>query len=166
MKLTEKQKRFCEEYLTDLNAAQAAIRSGYSEDTAKEQASRLLTNVNVQAYVAELQEIRSKKVECTSEMVLKELMKLGFSNVSDLKNNWEEFKSWDEIPEEKKHIIQEVETITSKNKEGTETTRLKVKLHSKTDALEKIAKHIGFYEKDNKQKEGGVTIVQLPSNER
>ena len=44
-KLTNRQKRFVEEYLIDLNARQAAIRAGYSPKTAQEQASRLLANV-------------------------------------------------------------------------------------------------------------------------
>ena len=43
--LTAKQQRFCEEYLIDLNATQAAVRAGYSAKTANEQGSRLLTNV-------------------------------------------------------------------------------------------------------------------------
>ena len=47
-KLTNRQKRFVEEYLIDLNARQAAIRAGYSPKTAQEQASRLLANVKVQ----------------------------------------------------------------------------------------------------------------------
>ena len=41
MALTDKQKRFCEEYLIDLNATQAAIRAGYSPKTAEQTASRL-----------------------------------------------------------------------------------------------------------------------------
>ena len=35
-KLTAKQQRFCDEYLIDLNATQAAIRAGYSEKTARQ----------------------------------------------------------------------------------------------------------------------------------
>ncbi len=53
-KLTDKQKRFCQEYLKDCNAAQAAVRAGYSAKTAKEQAARLLTNVNLQEYLNSL----------------------------------------------------------------------------------------------------------------
>lgn len=52
MALTDKQKRFCEEYLIDLNATQAAIRAGYSPKTAEQTASRLLRNVKVQEYIA------------------------------------------------------------------------------------------------------------------
>lgn len=50
-KLTEKQRQFVREYLIDLNATQAAIRTGYSAKTAKVQGSRLLTNVAVQAAI-------------------------------------------------------------------------------------------------------------------
>ena len=46
-KLTEKQQRFVEEYLVDLNATQAAIRAGYSVKTADVQGSRMLRNVKV-----------------------------------------------------------------------------------------------------------------------
>lgn len=43
--MTDKQARFCEEYMIDLNATQAAIRAGYSPKTAQEQSARLLSNV-------------------------------------------------------------------------------------------------------------------------
>ena len=46
-KLTEKQKKFVDEYLIDLNATQAAIRAGYSEKTARSIGQRLLTNVDI-----------------------------------------------------------------------------------------------------------------------
>lgn len=53
--LTAKQKRFCDEYLIDLNATQAAIRAGYSAKTARSQGQRLLTNVDVQEYLQDFQ---------------------------------------------------------------------------------------------------------------
>ena len=54
--ISDKQKRFCLEYVKDYNGTQAAIRAGYSKKTANEQASRLLTNVNISKYLAELKE--------------------------------------------------------------------------------------------------------------
>ena len=51
--MTEKQKRFADEYLKDLNAAQAAIRAGYSSKTAKQIGQRMLTNVDLKAYIDE-----------------------------------------------------------------------------------------------------------------
>ena len=72
-KLTPKQLMFCQEYLIDLNATQACIRSGYSEKTAEQQASRLLRNVKVKSEVNRLKAIREKKVELTAEKVLKDI---------------------------------------------------------------------------------------------
>jgi phage terminase small subunit len=51
MNLSLKQKRFCDEYLIDLNATQAAIRAGYSKKTAASQGERLLRKVEIQACV-------------------------------------------------------------------------------------------------------------------
>lgn len=50
-KLTEKQKRFCDEYLIDLNATQAAIRAGYSEKTARQIGQENLTKPDIREYI-------------------------------------------------------------------------------------------------------------------
>jgi phage terminase small subunit len=71
--LNPKQTRFVAEYLKDLNATQAAIRCGYSERTAKQQGSRLLTNADIAAAVAAGQERLAGKLELTAEKVLKDL---------------------------------------------------------------------------------------------
>lgn len=54
--MTPRQEKFCVEYLIDLNATQAAIRSGYSKRTAEALASRLLRNVNIRGRIKELQD--------------------------------------------------------------------------------------------------------------
>ena len=69
-KLTDKQRKFCDEYLVDLNATQAAIRVGYSEKTASEQSSRLLSNVKIQNYIQNKQKKTSDKLEITKEQIL------------------------------------------------------------------------------------------------
>ena len=69
-KLTPKQDTFCQEYLKDLNATQAAIRAGYSEATAQEQSSRLLSNVMVKERVQALMDERKKRTEITADYVL------------------------------------------------------------------------------------------------
>lgn len=65
MPLTAKQEAFVREYLVDHNGTQAAIRAGYSERTANEQASRLLANVNVRAAVNHEQNKAAEKIELT-----------------------------------------------------------------------------------------------------
>ena len=70
MALTPKQAQFVAEYLIDLNATQAAIRSGYSEKTAYSMGQRLLKNVEVAEAVAKAQNIRSERTEITQDYVL------------------------------------------------------------------------------------------------
>lgn len=50
-KLTLKQQRFCDEYLIDLNATQAAIRAGYSEKTARQTAAENLSKPCIREYI-------------------------------------------------------------------------------------------------------------------
>jgi phage terminase small subunit len=69
-KLTEKQRKFCDEYLIDCNATQAAIRAGYSQKTANEQGSKLLNNKSVSAYIDEqLEQIHSEKTADAQEVL-------------------------------------------------------------------------------------------------
>ena len=68
--LNAKQEAFCREYIIDLNGTQAAIRAGYSERTAQEQSSRLLSNVMVSDRVAELKRERSSRVQIDADWVL------------------------------------------------------------------------------------------------
>jgi phage terminase small subunit len=69
--LSPKQAAFVREYLIDLNATQAAIRAGYSQKTAAEQAARLLTNVKVKAEVQTAMDNRADKTGITQDYVLK-----------------------------------------------------------------------------------------------
>lgn len=68
--MNAKQKRFCDEYLIDCNATQAAIRAGYSEKTANEQGTRLLANVSIKKYIDEqLEKIHNEKTADAQEVL-------------------------------------------------------------------------------------------------
>lgn len=71
--LTPKQQRFVLEYLKDQNGTQAAIRTGYSEKTAKQQGSRLLTYPNVQAALRAGQKKVAKQAAVTVDSLMAEL---------------------------------------------------------------------------------------------
>lgn len=68
--MNRKQKRFCDEYLIDCNATQAAIRAGYSEKTAKVTGAKLLTNANLKAYIDEqLERLHDEKTANAQEVI-------------------------------------------------------------------------------------------------
>lgn len=70
MALTKKQKRFCDEYLIDCNATQAAIRAGYSPKTAKSIGQENLTKPDIKAYIEEqLERMHSEKTADAQEVI-------------------------------------------------------------------------------------------------
>lgn len=70
MKLTEKQKKFCDEYIKLGNATQAAINAGYSKRTARSQGQRLLTNVDIKNYIDErMEQLASERIMSAQEIL-------------------------------------------------------------------------------------------------
>lgn len=68
--MNARQKRFCDEYLIDCNATQAAIRAGYNDSTAYSQGQRMLKNVEIKAYIDEaLEKIHSEKTADAQEVL-------------------------------------------------------------------------------------------------
>jgi phage terminase small subunit len=85
-KLTAKQQRFCDEYLIDLNATQAAIRAGYSERTANRIGAENMTKLVIKEYIAERMAEKEKDLIADQDEVLKYLTSVmrGKSNASVL----------------------------------------------------------------------------------
>lgn len=75
--MTEKQDKFCREYILDFNAAAAARRAGYSEKTSNRIASRLLSKVDIQAYIADLKHIAAVESRVTPQWILSKLEKIA-----------------------------------------------------------------------------------------
>lgn len=74
--MTPKQQRFVEEYLIDLNATQAAIRAGYSADTARQMGSENLSKPDIADAIAEAGAKRSEQAGIDAAYVLRQAVKL------------------------------------------------------------------------------------------
>lgn len=72
-KMTAKQMRFCDEYLIDLNATQAAIRAGYSEKTAGVMAAENLKKPNIKSYIEQRMAEKEAALIADQDEVLKYL---------------------------------------------------------------------------------------------
>lgn len=163
MRLTDKQRKFCDEYLIDLNATQAAIRAGYTENYANTNASKLLQNTTVSQYIGERQKELSRKTEITQERVIRELALIAFSNNADYAHVVEKKMQveaggalvdlldkdgkpvmyrtvepvlTEELTEEQKRAL----AVIKKGRDG-----LEVKSCDKVKALELLGKHLGIF---------------------
>ena len=150
--LNERQKQFCDEYLIDLNATQAAIRAGYKEKTAYSMGQRLLKNVEIQREIQKKKDKRSERTEITQDMVLRELAAIAFADATDyvqvvqkpyLTEDGEEVF----LPDVAITETNELTAIQKKAIAGIKQGKngIELKLNDKTKALELLGKHLGMF---------------------
>ena len=163
--MTEKQIRFCEEYLVDLNATQAAIRAGYSEKRASEQAYQLLQKTTVQNYIQQRKADRIGRTEITQDFVLNELKAIASVNATDFARvvekhataliEGEEVKLYD--AEGNPVMYRTVEPILTEELTETQKKALavikrgrdgfEIKPYDKVRVLELLGRHLGMWDK-------------------
>lgn len=151
--MTPKQAQFVREYLIDLNATQAAIRAGYSAQTASSQAERLLRNVEIAAAVKDAMDARAERTEVTADRVLEEFARIAFydpSRVFSADDHGMPKIDYSAATEDDWRVVGEVsnETRREKGADGypdAEIQKAKVKLHCKLTALGQIGKHLGMF---------------------
>lgn len=140
--MTKKQKLFVEEYLIDLNATQAAIRAGYSPETAGSIGSENLKKPEIRARIDKAMAERSKRTGINQDRVLQELAKIGFANIIDVVDP----VTAKVLPDAKEEDLACIQSIKIKpNEWGIER---EVKMYDKKAALVDIGRHLGMF-KDN-----------------
>lgn len=143
--LNDKQHRFIEEYLIDLNATQAAIRAGYSEKTSRSIAQRLLTNVDIQNAISEAKKSRSKRTQITQDRVLQEFAKIGFSDIRNLFTEGGNLRPLSELDAETAAAISSVEVVTKNLGDGEVEYVHKIKMWDKVGSLTQMGRHLGMF---------------------
>jgi phage terminase small subunit len=137
--LTPKQQRFCDEYLTDMNATRAALAAGYSRSTAMN--GQLMGLPKIVAYIKKHQLTARESILLDHRLLLDQLGRIAFASMGDYFDADGNMRPINELGEDEKAAIWSISVTESKD--GTKTT--KIKLHNKMSAMEKIAKHIHFY---------------------
>lgn len=140
--MTKKQKRFAEEYLIDLNATQAAIRAGYSPDTAGSIGSENLKKPEIRAHIDKAMAERSKRTGVNQDRVLLELAKLAFVNAKDV-IDFSKGKVKEDAAAEDLACIQSVKIKPTEFGEERE-----IKLFDKKGALVDLGKHLGMFKEN------------------
>lgn len=141
--MTKKQKRFVEEYLIDLNATQAAIRAGYSPESAYSIGSENLKKPEIRACIEKAMAERSKRTGVNQDRIIMELAKIGFLNPKDLVN-FDEATVKEEAAEEDLAAIASVRVKRFPTKDGEGIER-EIKMYDKSKALELLGRHLGMF---------------------
>ena len=154
--LTKKQKRFVEEYLIDLNATQAAIRAGYSPDTAQQMGSENLSKPVIKNTIDRAIAERSRRTGINQDRVIQEIAKLAFLNPIDV-IDMDEATFKGEANRDDTACIASVKVKVIPGEDGNITER-EVKTYDKLKALELLGKHLGMFT-DKLKMEGNVPVV-------
>lgn len=137
--MTKKQKLFVEEYLIDLNATQAAIRAGYSPDTAGSIGGENLKKPEISAAIAKAMAERSKRTGINQDRILQEIAKLALVNIDDVVD----LKTGKIKKTATKEDLACIQSIKIKPTEfGTER---EIKFYDKKGSLEMAGKHLGMF---------------------
>lgn len=168
-KLTSKQKIFCDEYLIDLNATQAAIRAGYKTKYPDKIGSELLGKTRVKEYIQKRMKDREQRTEITQDFVLNELYAIAAAKGPDYMKIVEKPVLVNGIPvvdnDGNSRTYKDVEleltnNLTENSKKAIAgikygTNGIEVKLNDKVKALELLGKHLGMF-KDKVEHSGAI----------
>ena len=138
--LNAKQTRFCEEYLIDLNATQAAIRAGYSPETAGAIGAENLKKPQIQKAIARAMADRSRRTGVNADRIVMELAKIAFVNAADVIDADDATLKTDAAAED----LAAVQSVKVKSF-GDDGVEREIKLADKIKALELLGRHLGMF---------------------
>lgn len=156
--MTRKQQRFIEEYLIDLNAAQAAIRAGYSPHTASEQGAQLLGNLNIKAAVDKAIAERSRRTGVNADRIIRELARIAFAKIDDV-IDLDTIRIKRNISEDNRAAIMSI-----KRRDTEYGQEREVKMHDKSKALEMLSRHLGMFN-DKLQLKNALPVIICGEND-
>ena len=155
--MTDRQKRFVEEYLVDLNATQAAIRAGYSPKSANANGYKILARPNIRTAVDEAIAERSRRTGINQDRVVRELARVAFLDPADMIDlNGAAVRK--DASTEDTACIASVKVKNSKTAKGGVSTEREIKLCDKLKALELLGRHLGMFS-DRVKVDGAVPVV-------
>lgn len=140
--MTDRDRRFCEEYLLDLNATAAAIRAGFAPATARNAAAWIKpehpSKPAARAEIDRLLADRSRRTGMSADRVVRELARIAFVNIEDVIDESGRLRR-DATPDNLAAVAYHKRRITDDAEEN------EVRLYDKNRALELLGKHLGLF---------------------
>ena len=168
--LTPKQGNFVNEYLIDFNGTQAAIRAGYSENTAQQIASENLSKPLIQQAIHKAMVERQERVGVDADYVLRRLVEIDQMDVLDIMDDDYSFKPIGDWPKIWRQYVSNIENIEEFDGFGDDRTQSgwlkKIKWPDKVKNLELLGKHVavGAF-KDKIEHTGRISITDMTDSD-
>ena len=161
--LTPKQETFCLEYLKTGNASEAYRRAYNAEkmgrDTINTKAKDLLANGRITARLAELRAPVVEETKVELSRVVKEIARIAFFDPRKMLNEDGTPKPIHELDDDTAAAIAGIKVRHTRSEDGETAAIIEYKIADKNSASDKLMKHLGGYEKDNRQKSDAVAAM-------
>jgi len=167
--LTDKQERYCQNYIVSGNQA-ASYRLAYDAEAMNinsvyVEACRLHSNPNIALRIKELQNEAYERNKITVDEIIQNLAGMVRFDIGDLYDDDGKLLPLKEMPASARQMIQQLDIEELFDYiDGDKIFKgfsKKIRTYNKLDAIEKLMKHFGGYEKDNKQKPVANVILNL-----
>lgn len=149
--LTDKQELFCEEYLKDLNATQAAIRAGYSVESARQIGSENLSKPDIQEYLKARRRELQEQLGIDQTRILKEYARLAFLDPRKFYTVDGALKPVKDLDEDEAAALAGMDVYEQRQDSDDENEQIvtgatkKIKTYDKVKALDSLARHLGMF---------------------
>jgi phage terminase small subunit len=144
----DKEDRFVDEYLVDLNATQAYHRShpGTTDGTARAEGARLLAKPSIQEKISAAKAARAKRTHVTQDRIIRELSRIAFLDIEGAFIGGGAFKAVSDLPPQIRRAVKGIEVVELFAGRGNNRTQVgqlkKVRFESKVRALEILLEHV------------------------
>lgn len=148
--LTDKQRLFCYYYMQSFNAAQAAIKAGYSENYARSRVYDMLANVSIKLYLNKLKEQQKSEFLLSQERILNRHSQIAFSDINDYINADGTLKKNTDGT-----LIKKITVKTSRSEfEGSykESSTVSIELEDRKESLKFLTKYLGLEKEESSNK--------------
>jgi phage terminase small subunit len=161
--LTSKQYLFCKHYALTQHATESAIKAGYSPKSATQNASALLANPNIQEYLQTLRAPTIAKLDVSRERLIQEYARIALSDIRTFYNEAGELLKPHELGDDAARAVQAIEVEEIWDGTGPDRRQIgytkRLKLWSKTGALDSLCKLLGYNEPDKLLIAGQITSL-------
>jgi phage terminase small subunit len=160
--LTGKQELFCQNYCNIWDKTNAAKAAGYSHTSAHVIGSDLYQLPKIRARIKEILSSKRQEYQVNSDRLQLEIARLAFSDPTEI---FEEMRG-------RTVLMYDLKKLPARHRAAIKSVKmgkygLEIQFHDKIGAMEMLAKHLGYFEKDNSQKAAsGVAVIGLPDNSR
>ncbi len=155
----DKYERFAQEYQLDSNKTQAAIRAGYSKNGADSKGGQLYGIIRIRERIDELRAETAERCKITIDEIVTELGEQFRVDPNEVFEDNGNLKPFNEMTDRARRSIKSIQKKTFTSAAGT-SEDIKAEMYDKHGAAEKLLKHLGGYERDNKQKEKIIVTNQ------